>query len=135
MQQIWCFHHICLWSRFSEKYNEFLYLVQNIPAVVVSVEKTIISAGDFPITWITPGENLTKCFRWKHSNTHTHTHTELHKHFLPSWWCCSERVASLPSPTMVATVTFLVARLQCCFSFSSFCWMYSVASLLGVEIN
>lgn len=52
--------------------------------------------------------------------------------FLPSWWC---RSVSSPLPTMVATVIFLVASWQRCLSLSSLCWMYSDASLLGVEIT
>lgn len=52
--------------------------------------------------------------------------------FLPSWWC---RSVSSPSPTRVATVIFLVASWQRCFSLSSLSWVYSVASLLGVEIT
>lgn len=36
---------------------------------------------------------------------------------------------------MVATVIFLAASWQRCLSFSSLCWAYSDASLLGVEIT
>lgn len=63
------------------------------------------------------------------------SHTQMSEGLLPSWWCCSDSVTSLPWPTIVATVIFLVARSQCVLSFSSLCWMYSVVSRLGVEMS